>query len=362
MAITEADIQARLKTLTDPITGKDFVSGRAVKQVRVDGADAVVDIQLGYPAKTQHDAQRKLIVDALAALPGAGRVTVNISQKVTSHSVQRGVKLIPGIKNIIAIASGKGGVGKSTTAVNLALALAAEGAQVGVLDADIYGPSQPMMLGISGRPESKDGKTLEPMEAYGLQAMSIGFLIDVDTPMVWRGPMVTQALEQLLKDTHWRDLDYLIVDMPPGTGDIQLTLSQKVPVTGAVIVTTPQDIALLDARKGLKMFEKVNVPIVGIVENMSTHICTNCGHAEAIFGEGGAAKMCADYNVPFLGGLPLDIRIREQTDSGRPTVVADPDGPIAQIYREIARKTAVFVAQKAEDFSGKFPSIVIQNT
>ena len=362
MAITEADIQARLKTLTDPITGKDFVSGKAVKQVRIDGADAVVDIQLGYPAKTQHDAQRKLIVDALAALPGAGRVTVNISQKVTSHSVQRGVKLIPGIKNIIAIASGKGGVGKSTTAVNLALALAAEGAQVGVLDADIYGPSQPMMLGISGRPESKDGKTLEPMEAYGLQAMSIGFLIDVDTPMVWRGPMVTQALEQLLKDTHWRDLDYLIVDMPPGTGDIQLTLSQKVPVTGAVIVTTPQDIALLDARKGLKMFEKVNVPIVGIVENMSTHICTNCGHAEAIFGEGGAAKMCADYNVPFLGGLPLDIRIREQTDSGRPTVVADPDGPIAQIYREIARKTAVFVAQKAEDFSAKFPNIVVQNT
>ena len=362
MAITEADIQARLKTLTDPITGKDFVSGKAVKQVRIDGADAVVDIQLGYPAKTQHDAQRKLIVDALAALPGAGRVTVNISQKVTSHSVQRGVKLIPGIKNIIAIASGKGGVGKSTTAVNLALALAAEGAQVGVLDADIYGPSQPMMLGISGRPESKDGKTLEPMEAYGLQAMSIGFLIDVDTPMVWRGPMVTQALEQLLKDTHWRDLDYLIVDMPPGTGDIQLTLSQKVPVTGAVIVTTPQDIALLDARKGLKMFEKVGVPIVGIVENMSIHICTNCGHAEHIFGEGGAQKMCDEYHVPFLGSLPLDIRIREQADSGRPTVVADPDGKVAQVYREIARKVAISVAQKAADFSAKFPNIVIQNT
>ena len=281
MAINEADIQARLRALTDPITGKDFVTGKAVKQVRVDGSDAVVDIQLGYPAKTQHDVLRKLIVDALAALPGAGRVTVNMSQKVTSHSVQRGVKLIPGIKNIIAIASGKGGVGKSTTAVNLALALAAEGAQVGVLDADIYGPSQPMMLGIAGRPESKDGKTLEPLEAYGLQAMSIGFLIDADTPMVWRGPMVTQALEQLLKDTHWRDLDYLIVDMPPGTGDIQLTLAQKVPVTGAVIVTTPQDIALLDARKGLKMFEKVDVPIVGIVENMSMHICSNCGHAEA---------------------------------------------------------------------------------
>jgi ATP-binding protein involved in chromosome partitioning len=362
MAITEADIQARLRTLTDPVTGKDFVSGKAVKKVHVDRSDIVVEIHLGYPAKTQHEALRKLIVDALAALPGAGRVTVNMSQKVTSHSVQRGVKLVPGVKNIIAIASGKGGVGKSTTAVNLALALAAEGAQVGVLDADIYGPSQPMMLGIAGRPESRDGKTLEPLEAYGLQAMSIGFLIDVDTPMVWRGPMVTQALEQLLKDTNWRDLDYLIVDMPPGTGDIQLTLAQKVPVTGAVIVTTPQDIALIDARKGLKMFEKVGVPIVGVVENMSMHICSNCGHAEPIFGEGGGQKMCADYNVPFLGGLPLDIRIREQTDAGRPTVVADPDGKIAQIYREIARKTAVFVAQKAEDFSGKFPSIVVQNT
>ena len=360
MAITEADIQARLRTLIDPVTGKDFVSGKAVKHIRVDGANVVVDVQLGYPAKTQHDAQRKLLADALAALPGAGRVTVNISQKITTHAVQRGVKLIPNVKNIIAIASGKGGVGKSTTAVNLALALAAEGAQVGVLDADIYGPSQPTMLGIAGRPESKDGKTLEPLEAFGLQAMSIGFLIDIDTPMVWRGPMVTQALEQLLKDTNWRDLDYLIVDMPPGTGDIQLTLSQKVPVTGAVIVTTPQDIALLDARKGLKMFEKVGVPIVGIVENMSIHVCNHCGHAEHIFGEGGAARMCADYDVPFLGGLPLDIRIREQTDAGRPTVIADPDGAIAQIYGAIARRTAVFVAQKAEDFSAKFPSIVVQ--
>ncbi len=293
---------------------------------------------------------------------GSGASTSISRQKVAPHAVQRGVKLIPGVKNIVAIASGKGGVGKSTTAVNLALALAAEGAQVGVLDADIYGPSQPTMLGIAGRPESTDGKTIEPMEAYGVQAMSIGFLIDVDTPMVWRGPMVTQALEQLLKDTRWRDLDYLIVDMPPGTGDIQLTLSQKVPVTGAVIVTTPQDIALMDARKGLKMFEKVGVPIVGVVENMSIHVCSNCGHAEHIFGSGGAEKMCRDYNVPFLGSLPLDIRIREQADSGRPTVVADPDGKVADMYREIARKTAVAVARKAEDFSSKFPSIVIQNT
>ncbi len=362
MAITEADVQGRLAALTDPNTGRDFVRGKSVKKVTISGSDVTVDLQLGYPAKSQHDILRKLVAQDLAGLPGAGKITVNVTQKITSHAVQRGVKLIPGVKNIIAVASGKGGVGKSTTAVNLALALAAEGAKVGVLDADIYGPSQPTMLGIAGRPESKDGKTLEPLEAYGLQAMSIGFLIDVDTPMVWRGPMVTQALEQLLKDTNWRDLDYLIVDMPPGTGDIQLTLSQKVPVTGAVIVTTPQDIALLDARKGLKMFEKVGVPIVGIVENMSIHVCSKCGHAEHIFGEGGGEKMCADYDVPFLGGLPLDIRIREQADSGRPTVVADPDGKIAEIYREIARKTAVFVAQKAEDFSAKFPSIVIQNT
>jgi ATP-binding protein involved in chromosome partitioning len=362
MPLTEADVQARLATVVDPNTGRDFVASKSVRKVALQGADVTVDLQLGYPAKSQHAELRRQVAEALAGLPGVGRVTVNLTQRVTSHAVQRGVKLVPGVKNIIAVASGKGGVGKSTTAVNLALALAAEGAQVGVLDADIYGPSQPTMLGITGRPESTDGKTIEPMEAYGLQAMSIGFLIDVDTPMVWRGPMVTQALEQLLKDTRWRDLDYLVVDMPPGTGDIQLTLSQKVPVTGAVIVTTPQDIALIDARKGLKMFEKVGVPIVGIVENMSIHICSNCGHAEHIFGTGGAERMCADYDVPFLGSLPLDIRIREQADTGRPTVVADPDGKVAQIYKAIARKTAVAVAQKAEDFSAKFPSIVIQNT
>ena len=362
MPIAEADVQTRLKGLTDPNTGRDFVSGKAVKKVSVSGADVVVDVVLGYPSKSQHDSIRRLVADAVAAVPGAGRVTVNVGQKITSHAVQRGVKLVPGVKNIVAVASGKGGVGKSTTAVNLALALASEGATVGMLDADIYGPSQPMMLGVSGRPESKDGKTLEPLEAYGLQAMSIGFLIDPDTPMVWRGPMVTQALEQLLKDTNWREVDYLVVDMPPGTGDIQLTLSQKVPVTGAVIVTTPQDIALLDARKGLKMFEKVGVPIVGVVENMAIHVCSKCGHAEHIFGEGGGERMCREYDVPFLGSLPLDIRIREQADSGRPTVVADPDGPVAQTYRAIARKVAVAVAQKAEDFSSKFPSIVVQNT
>jgi ATP-binding protein involved in chromosome partitioning len=362
MPITEADVRATLASVVDPNTGTDFVSGKAVRKVTVDGANVAIDVQIGYPAKSQHASLRKLVQDAVAAMPGAGTVVVNVTQKITSHAVQRGVKLVPGVKNIIAVASGKGGVGKSTTAVNLALALAAEGANVGVLDADIYGPSQPTMLGITGRPESTDGKTLEPLEAYGIQAMSIGFLIDPDTPMVWRGPMVTQALEQLLKDTNWRELDYLVVDMPPGTGDIQLTLSQKVPVTGAVIVTTPQDIALLDAKKGLKMFDKVGVPIVGIVENMSIHICTNCGHAEHIFGEGGAEAMARQYNVPFLGALPLDIRIREQADSGRPTVVADPDGKVAEIYRAIARKTAIFIGQKAEDFSNKFPSIVVQNT
>jgi ATP-binding protein involved in chromosome partitioning len=286
-------------------------------------------------------------------------VTVNVTSRIVSHAVQRGVKLIPGVKNIVAVASGKGGVGKSTTAVNLALALAAEGASVGVLDADIYGPSQPMMLGITGRPESKDGKSLEPMEGHGIQAISIGFMIDVDTPMVWRGPMVTQALEQLLKDTRWRDVDYLIVDMPPGTGDIQLTLAQKVPVTGAVIVTTPQDIALIDARKGLKMFEKVGIPILGIVENMSTHICSNCGHMEPIFGAGGGERMSKDYGVELLGQLPLDIHIREQADSGKPTVVADPDGQVAEIYRAIARKMAVKIAESARDMTSKFPNIVV---
>src|SRR6187401_1900643 len=359
MAITEQQVQSALKELTDPNTGKDYVTGKEAKNIKIDGDNVSLDILLGYPAKTQIEPIRKQVVAKLKTIPGIGSVTANVTMKIVSHAVQRGVKLVPGVKNITAVASGKGGVGKSTTAANLALALAAEGASVGVLDADIYGPSQPMMLGITGRPETKDGKRIEPMEGHGIQAMSIGFLIDIDTPMVWRGPMVTQALEQLLKDTNWRDLDYLIVDMPPGTGDIQLTLAQKVPVTGAVIVTTPQDIALLDARKGLKMFEKVGVPIVGIVENMSVHVCSKCGHAEHIFGEGGAERMCRDYKVPFLGGLPLDIRIRQQTDNGRPTVIADPDGKIAQAYREIARKTAVFVAQKAEDFSSKFPTIKV---
>ena len=359
---TETALLDALKTVIDPNTGKDLVSTRQLKNLKLEGGDVAFDVELGYPAKSQMPALRKALIQAARGVPGVGNVSANLSWKVVSHAVQRGVQLLPKVKNIVAVASGKGGVGKSTTAVNLALALAAEGASVGILDADIYGPSQPMMMGIEGRPESVDGQSMEPMENYGVQVMSIGFLIEPDNPMVWRGPMATQALEQLLRQTNWRELDFLVVDMPPGTGDIQLTLSQKVPVTGAVIVTTPQDIALLDARKGLKMFEKVGVPIVGIVENMSIHVCSSCGHAEHIFGEGGAQRMCAEYNVPFLGGLPLDIHIREQADSGRPTVVADPDGKIAQIYKEIARKVAISVAQKAADFSAKFPSIVIQNT
>jgi ATP-binding protein involved in chromosome partitioning len=361
MSITVEQVRAALGKVIDPNTGKDLIASKSVKKLSVDGGAIELDIELGYPAKSQIELIRASAQAPLLALAGATRVTVNVYSKILSHTVQRGLKPMPNVKNIIAVASGKGGVGKSTTAVNLALALAAEGANVGMLDADIYGPSQPMMLGISGRPETADGKTMEPLRNHGLQVSSIGFLIDPDEPMVWRGPMVTQALQQLLDQTNWHELDYLIVDMPPGTGDIQLTLSQKVPVTGAVIVTTPQDIALLDARKGLKMFEKVGIPILGVVENMSTHICSNCGHAEQIFGAGGGAKMCADYGVEFLGALPLTMAIREQADSGTPTVVADPDGPVAAIYKEIARKIAVKVAQQAKDMTGKFPSIVIKN-
>jgi ATP-binding protein involved in chromosome partitioning len=361
MSISIEAVKAALSQVIDPNTGKDLISTKSAKNIRLEGNDVVLDVELGYPAKSQIDGIRRAVIAAIKGVNGAGNVTANVYSKIIAHSVQRGVKLMPNVKNIIAVASGKGGVGKSTTAVNLALALAAEGAQVGILDADIYGPSQPMMMGINARPETLDGTTMEPLENHGLQVASIGFMIDPDEPMVWRGPIVTQALQQLLTQTNWRDLDYLIVDMPPGTGDVQLTLSQKVPVTGAVIVTTPQDIALLDARKGLKMFEKVDIPIIGIVENMSMHVCSNCGHAEAIFGEGGGEKMCRDFGVDFLGKLPLTMSIREQTDSGTPTVVADPDGKVAQIYKEIARKVAVKVAEKAKDMSSKFPSIVIKN-
>ncbi len=363
MSLTEQHVREALSGVVDPNTGKDFVSGKAVRNLRLSGNDVAFDIELGYPAKTQIEPIRQRVQAAVEAVPGVGKVSANVYSRVVAHAVQGGVKLLLGVRNIIAVASGKGGVGKSTTAVNLALALAQEGASVGILDADIYGPSQPQMLGLAGQqPESSDGQSMEPLEAYGLQAMSIGFMVDVETPMVWRGPMAAQALDQLLSQTNWRDVDYLIVDMPPGTGDIQLSLAQKVPVTGAVIVTTPQDIALIDARKGLKMFEKVNVPILGIIENMSIHICSQCGHAEHIFGEGGAERMGKDYDVEFLGSLPLEMSIRQMADGGKPTVVGAPDSRAAEIYRAIARRVAVKIADKAKDMSAKFPNIVVQNT
>jgi ATP-binding protein involved in chromosome partitioning len=359
MAVTEIMLMDALKSVIDPNTGRDFVSVKAVKNVNISGGDVAFDVELGYPAKSQFAGFRKSLVAAAKSVAGVDNVSVNVFTKVMPHSVQRGVALLPKVKNIVAVASGKGGVGKSTTAVNLALALAAEGASVGLLDADIYGPSIPMMMGVDGRPESDDGKTMEPLENYGVQVMSIGFLVAQDEAMIWRGPMATQALEQLLRQTNWRDLDYLIVDMPPGTGDIQLTLSQRVPMTGAVIVTTPQDIALLDAKKGIKMFEKVGVPILGIVENMAVHVCTQCGHVEHIFGADGGKKMAADYKMDYLGALPLNMQIRLQADSGMPTVVADPDGEVAGIYKAVARQVAVSIAAKNKDFSSKFPSITI---
>ena len=358
-ALTESTLLDALKTVVDPHTGKDFVSTRALKNLRIEGGDVAFQVELGYPAKSQHPALRKAFIAAARSVAGVANVSVELLTRVSSHAVQRGVKLLPKVKNVIAVASGKGGVGKSTTTVNLALALAAEGASVGILDADIYGPSQPMMMGLSGRPESEDGKTIQPLENYGVQVMSIGFMIEPDQAMIWRGPMATQALDQLLNQTQWRELDYLLIDMPPGTGDIALTLSQRVPLTGAIIVTTPQDIALLDTKKGLKMFEKVGVPILGIVENMAVYCCPNCGHTEHIFGADGGKRMAAEYQVDYLGALPLNMSIREQADSGRPTVVADPDGEIAATYKAVARQVAVKIAVKAKDFSAKFPTISV---
>ncbi len=359
MTVTEQSVLDALKGVIDPNTGRDFVSSKAIKHLTVGDGDVAFDVELGYPAKSQIPGFRKELIAAARSVAGVANVSVNVVTKITAHAVQRGVQLLPGVKNIVAVASGKGGVGKSTTAVNLALALAAEGATVGLLDADIYGPSIPMMMGIDGRPESGDGQTMEPLENYGVQVMSIGFLVAQDEAMIWRGPMATQALEQLLRQTNWKDLDYLIVDMPPGTGDIQLTLAQKVPMTGAVVVTTPQDIALLDAKKGIKMFEKVGVPILGIVENMAVHVCSNCGHVEHIFGADGGKKMAAEYNMDYLGALPLNMQIRLQDDSGKPTVVSDPDSEVAGLYKAVARKVALAIAAKNKDFSSKFPAIKI---
>lgn len=359
--VTQESIEEALKGYVEPHLGTDLVTAKSVKNIVIDGDKVKVKVVMGFPVKGVQDEIADAVKQVCESVEGVSQCEVVLSWDISAHSVQKALKPIDNVKNIIAVASGKGGVGKSTTAVNLALALSAEGARVGILDADIYGPSQPRMLGISGKPESKDGKTLEPMTSYHLQAMSIGFLIDEETPMIWRGPMVTQALEQLLNDTNWDSLDYLVIDLPPGTGDTQLTLAQKVPVSGAIIVTTPQDIALLDARKGFKMFEKVEVPVLGIVENMSIHICSNCGHEEHIFGEGGGQRMAGEYGVEFLGALPLEKRIREETDSGKPTVVAELESRASQIYREIARRAAAKLSRQAKSYAAKFPNIVIQN-
>ena len=341
MSITVEDVKAALSKIIDPNTTKDYVSGKAVKNLKVDNGDISLDIELGYPAKSQVDAIRASVIAGLKAVPGAGNISVGVSTKVIPHTVQRGLKLMPNVKNIIAVASGKGGVGKSTTAVNLALALAAEGAKVGLLDADIYGPSIPDMLGVEDqRPTSPDGTHMAPIIAHGLATNSIGYLVTEDNAMVWRGPMASKALMQLLNETLWPELDYLVLDMPPGTGDIQLTLAQNVPVTGAVVVTTPQDIALIDARKGIVMFEKVNVPVLGVVENMSMHICSECGHHEAIFGTGGAEKLAQQYHTQLLSQLPLHISLREDLDNGEPTVIRRPESEFTGLYRQLANRVA----------------------
>jgi ATP-binding protein involved in chromosome partitioning len=359
----DSELKNALHAAILPEVGYSLRATGRVRAITRDAGRLAIDVELGFAAGGLTEELTRCFADIARQHSGIADVDINIQSLIVAHSVQQTLKPLPDVSNIIAVASGKGGVGKSTTAVNLALALKADGASVGILDADIYGPSQPTMLGIAGeRPLSEDGKTMQPLSAHGLQVMSIGFLIDQDQPMVWRGPMVTQALNQLLQQTQWNDLDYLIVDMPPGTGDIQLTLSQRVPVSGAVIVTTPQDIALLDARKGLKMFQKVRVPVLGIVENMSTHVCSQCGHEEALFGSGGGQQMAESFEVDLLGQLPLEIGIRLQTDSGTPTVVADPDGAAAAAYRRTARRMAARLAMQGKDYSSKFPNIVVEDS
>ncbi len=361
MSVALVDVRAVLEQVLDPVTSVSLSSAVKDAQIQISEGRVSIQVVLGYPAASRLEAMRQALLEALKAA-GMPQAEVTMSSKVIAHAVQPGVALVPGVRNIIAIASGKGGVGKSTTAVNLALALQAEGARVGLLDADIYGPSVPTLLGVSQRPDSADGKTMSPVVGHGIQANSIGFMISEDNPAIWRGPMVTQALEQLLRSTNWDNLDYLIIDMPPGTGDIALTLSQKVPVVGAVIVTTPQDLALLDARKGLRMFEKVNVPVLGVIENMAIHVCSQCGHAEHIFGEGGGQRMAEQYKVAWLGALPLAMAIRVDADAGRPTVLSAPTSEAAKLYGEIASRIAAKVAALPKDLSDKFGVISVQRT
>ena len=360
---TESDVNKLLKSIELPGIDRSLGDVGRILDLAASDTRISANLELGLPFEREFATVAAEIATRVRAETGVDDVDIKLSTQIVAHGVQRNLKPLENIKNVIAVASGKGGVGKSTVAVNLALALAADGANVGLLDADIYGPSQPHMLGLVGeRPVSEDGKSMQPLEAFGLQVMSIGFLVDPDQPMIWRGPMVTSALNQLLQQTHWHDLDYLIVDMPPGTGDIQLTLSQQVPVSGAVIVTTPQDIATIDARKGLAMFRKVSIPVLGVIENMSTHVCSSCGHEEAIFGTGGAANMAKDFGIDVLGRLPLDARIREQTDSGQPTVVSDASAATADAYRSAARRMAAALATQGKDYAAKFPKIVVEDS
>ena len=360
---TESDVSKVLKSIEIPEFGHPLGDIARIKASAAENGRVSAEIEFGQPIDRARESLTETISSGLTEALGASEVSLDLTSKIVAHGVQRNLKPLENVRNVVAVASGKGGVGKSTVAVNLALALAADGANVGLLDADIYGPSMPHMVGLVGsRPVSEDGATMDPLEAHGLQVMSIGFLIDADTPMVWRGPMVTSALNQLLNQTSWRDLDYLIVDMPPGTGDIQLTLAQQVPVSGAVIVTTPQDIAAIDARKGLAMFNKVSIPVLGVIENMSTHVCSSCGHEEAIFGTGGADKMASDFDVAVLGALPLDAKIREQADSGKPTVASDPDSAAADSYRSAARRMAAALSMQGRDYAAKFPKIVVEDS
>lgn len=360
--ITKQQVEAVLAAHIEPHFGCDLFSAGCVDSLNIGDGTLSVGLRLGFPARRFASELRQSVATALAGVAGGLTVEVTVQAGRPPEDGQSDPTALPGVRQIIAVSSGKGGVGKSTTSVNLALALSDEGARVGMLDADIYGPSLPRMLGISGRPRSYDGKRFQPLMNYGLQAMSAGFLVDEEEPMIWRGSMVTQALDQLLRDTDWKDLDYLVIDMPPGTGDVQLSLAQRVKIAGAVVVTTPQDIALLDATRGLKMFDKVGVPVLGIIENMGLHCCSECGHQEHVFGEGGGERMAEKYGIDFLGALPLDIRIREQADNGMPTVVADPDGPLAESYRRIARATVARLSRSKQAKPAGFPKITVSET
>lgn len=348
-----------LRALDEPDTGSPL--GEAVKAVAISSRKAAVEVELGYPARGVEETIRQRIEACALGFDGIDAVSVDLSSRVAAHAVQGGLKPLDGVRNVIAVASGKGGVGKSTVAANLALALSAEGARVGILDGDIYGPSQPRMLGVSGKPQTTENRRILPLEAHGLQLMSIGVLVSVDQAMIWRGPMATQALQQMVAETLWDDLDYLVIDLPPGTGDVQLTLAQRIPVAGSVIVTTPQEVALDDVRRSVAMFRKVKVPVLGVIENMSTHICSGCGHEEAVFGHGGGARIAEETGLPLLGQLPLDAALGRSTDQGAPLVAAEPEGPVAIRFREIARRAVARLARQARNTAIRMPKITISD-